>query len=166
MRRQPVPPELVHVDDHPTEEVSRLRARIRKGPPLDRVAAWTRRRNHTLWLRGHPSALPRLVAAPEALPAGASASGHDIIKVGRIETYLPASGAAQVARDLSLREVDAQSANAVIKVPPEVWPFDQEPGPVAVAIDLWETGDERSRRSARTLYQQALATHAPNTRAS
>jgi excisionase family DNA binding protein len=143
----------------PREQRSRLRSRLRLGPSLEQVAAWTRRRNRVLWLRGHPAALPRLLATAGALPTGASAGGHDLVDPGRVEIYLPDDQANPVMAELAFRPAARSSANAIVKIPQGLWPFDQEPGPTTVALDLWEAGDERSRSSARRLYRNALASN-------
>lgn len=137
-------------------ERSRLRARLRARPPVDQVAHWVRRRSEVLWLRGHPAALPRLLAFDGVVPAGASAPGQDIVDPGRVEVYLHKDDAARAMRKLALRPVARREANAVVKVPEGVWPFDEGPGRAAVALDLWEAGDERSRRTARGLYSSLL----------
>ncbi|MGP3982113.1 helix-turn-helix domain-containing protein [Streptomyces sp. KR80] len=137
-------------------ERSRLRARLRARPPVAQVAHWVRRRNEVLWLRGHPAALPRLLAFDGAVPAGASAPGQDIVDPSRVEVYLHRDDAARAMRKLALRPVARQDANAVVKVPQGVWPFYESPGRAVVALDLWEAGDERSRRTARKLYSSLL----------
>ncbi|AVZ74195.1 hypothetical protein SLUN_20535 [Streptomyces lunaelactis] len=142
-------------------ERSRLRARLRERPPIAQIGHWARRRNEVLWLRGHPSALPRLLAFEGAVPAGASAPGQDIVDPGQVEVYLRKDVAAGAIRKLALRPVPRREANAVVKVPREVWPFDDGPGRAAVALDLWDASDERSCRTARRLYSSALDARFP-----
>ncbi|MFD9221500.1 helix-turn-helix domain-containing protein [Streptomyces sp. NPDC060064] len=142
-------------------ERSRLRARLRARPSIAQVGHWVRRRNEVLWLRGHPAALPRLLAFEGAVPAGASAPGQDIVDPGQVEVYLRQDAAARAMRKLALRQVPRREANAVVKVPQEVWPFDDGPGRAAVALDLWDASDERSRRTARRLYSSVLDARFP-----
>jgi len=138
------------------DQRSRLRRRLRQRPSLERIASWTRRRNKVLWLRGHPAALPRLLTVPGAVPTGASADETDLVDLRRVEIYLPEDQAPDVIAALALRQADRGTANAVVKIPQGLWPFDQGPGPLALALDLWEAGDERSRRSAHRIYGDIL----------
>lgn len=142
-------------------ERSRLRARLAARPAIGQVVHWVRRRSTLLWLRGHPAALPRLLAFPGAIPAGASAPGHDIIDRGRVEVYLRRDAADRALRDLSLRPVPRREANALVRVPLDVWSFAAADRPAATALDLWESADERSRRTARRLYAAALTARFP-----
>jgi excisionase family DNA binding protein len=137
-------------------ERARLRARLRARPSVVQVAHWVRRRSEVLWLRGHSAALPRLLAFECAVPTGASAPGQDIVDPGRVEVYLRREDADRAARKLALRPVSRREANAVVKVPQGLWPFENGPGWAAVALDLWEAGDERSRRTAERLYSGLL----------
>lgn len=142
-------------------ERSRLRSRLRARPSIVQVGHWVRRRNEVLWLRGHPAALPRVLAFEGAMPAGASAPGQDIVDPGRVEVYMRQDDAADVTRKLALHQVPRREANVVVKVPQEVWPFDDGPGRAAVALDLWEAGEERSLRTARRLYSSLLDARFP-----
>jgi hypothetical protein len=90
------------------------------------------------------------------VPAGASAPGQDIVDPSRVEVYMHKDDVARAMRKLALRPVARREANAVVKVPQGVWPFDGGPGRAVVALDLWEAGDERSRRTARGLYASLL----------
>lgn len=139
-------------------ERSRLRARLRNEPPLNQIARLSRGRAHLHRLHVHPAALPRALAWEGAVPAGASAAGHDLVDVRRAELYLPAMALAPLSRALRARPADGD-ANLVVRVPAgDRWPFpDGKAGPVAVALDLWDAGDSRSRRAAEELYRRALA---------
>jgi excisionase family DNA binding protein len=138
---------------------SRLRARLRAGPSLEELARLGRRRAKPLYLRVHPGALPRALEWDGAVPAGASASGHDIVDPARVEIYLPGQAVGPMSRALRARPASPAEANLVVRVPAGPrWPFpDGKAGPVAVALDLWEAGDSRSRRAAERLYRAAHA---------
>lgn len=142
-------------------ERSRLRSRLRSRPSIEQVSHWVRRRSRVLWLRGHTAALPRLLAFEGAVPAGASAPGQDIVDPGRVEVYLRQDSAEQAIRKLALRSVSRQEANAVVKVPQGIWPFETGSARAKVALDLWEAGDERSRRTAHRLYSNLLDAQFP-----
>jgi excisionase family DNA binding protein len=142
-------------------ERSRLRSRLRSRPSIDQVSHWVRRRSRVMWLRGHTSALPRLLAFEGAVPTGASAPGQDLVDPGRVEVYLPQDCAEQAIRKLALRPVPRREANAVVKVPQGIWPFEAGPARAKVALDLWEAGDERSRRTALRLYSSLLDVRFP-----
>lgn len=141
-------------------ERSRLRARLREAPPPDQLARLCRGRSHVHHLHAHPGALSRAVAFPGALKTGASAGSHDVIDTRRVELYLPEAALADMRRDLRVGDAgEGSEANLIVRVPAvEPWPFpDGAVGPVAVALDLWEAGDSRSRLAADRLYRKALA---------
>ncbi|MEV8565914.1 helix-turn-helix domain-containing protein [Streptomyces sp. NPDC051322] len=142
-------------------ERSRLRSRLRSRPSIEQVSRWVRRRSRVLWLRGHTAALPRLLAFEGAVPTGASAPGQDIVDPRRVEVYLRQHCAEQAIRKLALRPVSRREANAVVKVPQGIWPFETGPARAKVALDLWEAGDERSRRTALRLYSSLLDVQFP-----
>jgi hypothetical protein len=59
--------------------------------------------------------------------------------------------------DFAARPASRSEANLVARVPSvESWPLSDKVGRLAVAFDLWEAGDARSRRAAERLYQSAL----------
>ncbi|MEZ0065023.1 excisionase family DNA binding protein [Streptacidiphilus sp. MAP12-20] len=143
------------------DERSRLRGKLRRHPDIAEVAGWCRRRSELLWLRGHSAAVPRLLAFPGARPTGASAGGHDVVDIGRVEVYLTSDDTDKAIRELALRPVTRSEANALIRVPHGQWPFYENVGRAVVALDLWESGDERSRRTARQIHGQLLNIHFP-----
>jgi hypothetical protein len=152
---------LLEMGDAPelsAPERSRLRARLREAPDLAQLARICRGRSHVHRLHVHPGALPRALAWEEAVPTGASAGGHDVVDVRGAELYLPAPAVGRMSRALRARPADGD-ANLVVRVPAAGrWPFQEgRAGPVAVALDLWEAGDSRSRRAAEELYRQALS---------
>ena len=139
-------------------ERSRLRARLREKPILEQIARLCRRRAQVHPLHVHPGALPRALAWEGAVTTGASAGGHDIIDPARVELYVPAAAMGALVRGLRAQPAGSD-ANLVVRVPAAArWPFpDGRAGPVAVALDLWDAGDSRSRRAAEKLYRAALA---------
>ncbi len=137
-------------------ERSRLRSRLRRQPSVDAVGNWVRKRSELHWLAGHRSALPKILDVPDALPTGVSAPGHDVIVINRTEIYLPGERFADLVSELLLDPSNPYAANILIRVPNGLWPFDNEVGAVAVAMDLWEAGDDRSRRAASLVYKKAL----------
>lgn len=140
-------------------ERSRLRVRLRSRPYLGELARLCRRRAMPLYLRVHPGALPRALAWAGVVPAGSSARGHDVVDPSRVEVYLPEQAVGPMSRALRARPASRAEANLMVRVPAGPrWPFsDGKAGPVAVAFDLWEAGDSRSRRAAERLYRAASA---------
>ncbi|HVW30995.1 MAG TPA: helix-turn-helix domain-containing protein [Acidimicrobiia bacterium] len=140
-------------------ERSRLRARMRAAPSLDQLARACRGRAHVHRLHVHPGALPRALAWPGAVPTGASAGGHDVVDARQGELYLPEADVVRLRKELRARPAGSDDANLVIRVPAGgLWPFpDGAAGPMAVALDLWDAGDSRSRRAAQRLYHRARA---------
>lgn len=137
-------------------ERSRLRGRLRLHPVIEVVGSWVRKRSELYWLAGHRSVLPKLLDVSDVLPTGVSAHGHDVIALGRVEAYLPAERFTEVVHDMLLDPSTPHAANVLIRIPNGLWPFDDEVGNVALAMDLWDAGDDRSRRAASLLYKKAL----------
>jgi hypothetical protein len=137
-------------------ERSRLRRRLRDEPTLRELADLARRRARTHRLRAHPGALPRALAWPGAVPTGASAPGTDLVEVALAELYLPADQVDALVNGLRPRPAGGD-ANLVVHTPAvDHWPFTSGAGPLTVALDLWEAGDARSRRSAQGLFTRVL----------
>ena len=139
-------------------ERSRLRRRLRADPKLEQVVVQARRRNVVHRLRVHPAALPRARNWPGAVASGASARGHDVIDLGVVEIYLSADEVESLVRKLHAWPAD-RDANLIVRVPAvRQWPFKGEvAGPVAVALDLWESGEPRSQRVAQQMWSRELA---------
>jgi hypothetical protein len=56
------------------------------------------------------------------------------------------------------------SPNLLVHVPAiDHWPFDERAGPVTVALDLWDAGDARSRRTATRMFTRTLTAHRAGT---
>lgn len=139
-------------------ERSRLRARLRQGPEISQIARVSRGRAEPHPLHVHPAALGRALSWDGAVATGASAGGHDVVDLAQVEIYLPAAALPVMAR--SLRAVPGKDdVNLLVRVPSlDAWPFPEgRAGPAAVALDLWEAGDSRSRRAAERLWRNSLA---------
>lgn len=138
-------------------ERSRLRARLRSHPKLAELARLARKRAVVHYFRVHPGVLPRVLAVPGVVPAGLSASGHDLVQPDKAEIYLPEDMLDVLVSDFAARPAPRSEANLIVRVPSvDVWPLQGEAGRLAVAFDLWEAGDVRSRRAAENLYLSVL----------
>lgn len=139
---------------------SRLRIRLRRQPSLSEVAGLTRSRARVEALRVHPAAIPRLLESESALRAGVSAPGHDVVAAGFAEVYVREEDVSTMKRQFQASTVPMSQANLLVRIPTlDPWPLTGEvAGPVAVAVDLWEWGDSRSRRAAQGIYRRELST--------
>src|SRR5438552_3509907 len=75
-----------------------------------------------------------------------------------VEIYLSADEVESLVRKLHAWPAD-RDANLIVRVPAvRQWPFEGEvAGPVAVALDLWESGEPRSQRVAQQMWSRELA---------
>lgn len=140
-------------------ERSRLRRRLRAEPSVEEVARWCRKRAETRGFLGHRSIVEQMLSWPTAIPTGASARGHDLIDLRSAELYLDSDEVDRVARELHLKPTNRSDANIIVHVPASsAWPFEgSEAGPVTIALDLFDSGDVRSRRAAVSLWQREFA---------
>lgn len=151
-RRKPI--------DLSAPERSRLRSRLRGQPELGALARLTRKRSETHRLHLHRGALGRALGWPGGAPTGTSARGHELVKADTVELYLPANSLGQLIRDLHAKPAFGAEVNLTVHVPAvEHWPFLTDAGTVTVAFDLWDAGDDRSRRTAASLFERALASY-------
>jgi hypothetical protein len=138
-------------------ERSRLRSRLKAHPKLGELARLARKRAAVHHFRVHPGVLPRVLAVPDVVPAGLSAQGHDLVHPDKVEIYLPENLLDVLVNEFAARPASRSEANLVAKVPSvSPWPMRREAGRLAVAFDLWEAGDVRSRRAAEKLYRSVL----------
>ncbi len=140
-------------------ERSRLRHRLRHHAELGPLVQLTRKRAETHRLHVHRGALVRASDWPGAVPTGTSAPGHDLVKTDSVDIYLPARALTKLLNVLRATEASGSEVNLIVRVPTvDRWPFlAAAAGPVTVALDLWEAGDDRSRRSAQTLFTRAMS---------
>ena len=135
-------------------ERSRARARLANGcgPILGRLGARAVRRS----FYAHPGVVSRLNEAPEVVRGGVSAGadlGVDIIAPGEMEGYARADDLAGLVRFALVEQTER--SNVVLRVVEDsVWPFrkgQDHAGRTAVAVDLLESDDPRSRRAGSDL---------------
>ena len=110
-------------------------------------------------LHGHPASLERLARDHRVVIAGAAAvagRSPDLVADDVIAVYVPDDSFSEVIDEYRLRRVPPSEANLEMRVPVAAWPFDSRlaPWPVAAA-DLLDRADERSVRSARSLFAAA-----------
>ena len=141
-------------------ERSRLRHRLRHHAELGPLVQLTRKRAETHRLHVHRGALVRARDWPGAVPTGTSAPGHDLVKTDSVEIYVPAMALSKLMNAVRAKDASGSEVNLIVRVPTvDRWPFLADAGPVTVAFDLWEAGDDRSRRSAQKLFTQAMSAH-------
>ena len=138
----------------------RVRQRLGAGPVSDSLAALAprlRNRAESVKLRAHPSDLRRLLDEPSLVRTGVSAAadvGADVVAADEVEAYVPADDLAPLREKFFLEE--SRKPNVLLRVVQPPWPFppDARVAPAtAVAIDLLDSTDERTRRAGRELLQ-------------
>lgn len=139
--------------------VSRHRVRQRAGAPLalDELAVLAARRAKPWRCHAHPSVVDELreagvasgLSAAEALGVGLGVRSGE-----HADVYLPSSRAQGLVDELALSPARGTQVNAIVRaVPEQSWRLDHRRiAPVlAVALDLAEHGDPRSREAAERL---------------
>lgn len=135
---------------------SQVRALMRGLPDAspDRWRAALRARSTVHECRAHPGVLPRMLADPRIVIAGAERAvraGLDLVAISAVPEFY-------------VREVDwpalvegyallprAGEPNVTVRIPRVVWPFDAaEPGPATLAADLVEADEPRARSAGAT----------------
>jgi excisionase family DNA binding protein len=138
-------------------ERSRLRARLRSHPKLSELARLARKRASVRRLRVHPGVLPRVLLIPGVVPAGVSAEGHDLVQPGMVEIYVPDKQFDKLVRDCAAKPASRSEANVIVRVPNvDFWPLGDHASRLAIAFDLWDAADARSRRAAERIYRAVL----------
>ena len=136
----------------------RVRQRLGHGPLADLLVALAprlRNRGKLLRLRAHPSDLARLANEPDLVRTGVSAAedvGADIVAPGVFEAYARATRLDSIRKHYLLQE--SSNPNGLLRVVNEPWPFPagaQTAPASAVALDLLDSPDERTRRAGRQL---------------
>lgn len=139
--------------------VSRHRVRQRAGRKLglDDLVALAARRAEPWRCRAHPSVVDELVGAGVASGlSAAEALGVGLgVRAGEhADVYLPRSRAQRLFDELALRLASGAQVNAVVRAVPEsAWRLAHRgmAPRLAVALDLVEYGDARSREAAEHL---------------
>jgi excisionase family DNA binding protein len=120
-----------------------------------------RRRARRHELRAHPSDLPRLRKEKGVLRSGASAADAydiDVVAPGVVEAYVSDSRLRELERKYSL--VPSERPNVVLHSLAENLARSENDvfaPPAAAAIDLIESGDQRSARAGRELLERLEA---------
>lgn len=136
----------------------RVRARVAAKSPselLRDLGPRLRRRGTLRRFRAHPADVPRLLAEPTIVRTGVSAAadyGADIVAPGVAEAYLPLRSLADLRRTYLLEP--ASNPNVLLRTVERIWPFPSAcmVAPMsAVALDLLDSDDERTRRAGREL---------------
>ena len=105
----------------------------------------------------HPSVLGSLQDAENVVPAGAHAArddGESLVPGSKADVYIAEADLSELVREFALEPSDRP--NAVVRALPEgLWPFVNQRMPLAaVAVDLAELPDARSRRIGRELIER------------
>ncbi|HLY87426.1 MAG TPA: helix-turn-helix domain-containing protein [Acetobacteraceae bacterium] len=136
----------------------RVRQKLGEGPLAAELAALAprlRRRGRLVHMRAHPSDLPRLLDEPDVVRTGISAAadvGADIVAPADLEAYAPAPRFDELRGRYFLEESNAP--NVWLRLIHEPWPFPsgtRVAPAAAVALDLLDSADERTRRAGREL---------------
>lgn len=138
---------------------SRIRRSLRLegiGPMRDRL----KRRAKALSFRSHPGEISYLLSDPKLVPSGISAAGAlglDLVSGAEVDGYIPENDLASLVRDHALRPVEAGGdGNVRLRVVPDAAWHLQRPAPpaAAVALDLLEDPDPRSKRAGEMLLRE------------
>lgn len=133
-------------------EWARLRSRAEQPQLLEPRALSARASVHHFY--GHPRLVENLRSEERVVLGGhhAAAKVPDaVVEVGHLDGYVRGRDLSSVVSQYALQPSSPGRANVRLRVPVGEWPFgDGRIAPAAVgAIDLLDSGDERSRRAAR-----------------
>jgi len=108
----------------------------------------------------HPGVLSSLQEADRVVPAGAHAArdhGERLVPGQEADVYVAEADVSKLVRDFALEPSD--QPNAIIRALPDgLWPFvDRRMALAAVAVDLAELPDARSRRIGQELIEHLSA---------
>lgn len=138
---------------------SELRHHLQPRSPAHLVAS-VRRRAKLHPLRVHPGDLRRLRVSERLILSGASAASEyrlDLHAPGVVEAYVSAQNLRELAGDFAF--APSEAANVLLRSVDASWPFDEglrlAPA-AAVAVDLLEAQDERSRAAGHELLERLL----------
>ena len=145
------PPSLSAYERH------RALKRLQKGLP--NIAALLSERADRRTFYAHPADVDRIIAMPGVVKTAASAAEEhsiDLVGPGPAEAYVTETTLGQIALGHHMEE-RSERPNLVLRVMGDAhWPFPDgaEVAPRAVAaVDLLESGDERTRRAGRELLE-------------
>jgi hypothetical protein len=141
---------------------ARLRRRLARFP-LDVQLPKLRRRAEAHYYQVPASTHSRIAADPVLARSGVSAGADypmDIRAPHVLEAYVPKSRLADLEFRLALAESDEPGANLILRGVPEFWPLEgRKVAPkAAVAADLIESRDERTRRAGQSLLAELTPT--------
>ncbi len=134
-------------------ERSRIKCRLREQSLLD-LAQRLRSRARMHRFRCHPSDLKRIEAESTLVLSGASATdvwGIDLIVPDAVQAYVKESDHKILVKKYGLKQ--SSSGSVFLSVPVGIWPFPKNSRVAphaAVALDLVESSDPRSRRAGWT----------------
>ena len=140
---------------------SRLRGRIREGP-TERILPRLRRRARVEYFRAGPSALRTIAALEGFVASGVSAADRyeaSVVARDQVDGYVREAQLRDARYRLALDPADETQANVILRVSPlraalhgrKVAP------PAAVAVDLMESADQRTRRAGIELAERLRA---------
>lgn len=134
---------------------SRAKKRLRSG--LEPLAGRLSSRARSHWFYAHPAVQPEMLAHPGVVASGVSALREhrvDLVVGDQSEAYVRASQVGELADRFAL-DPDSDRPNVRLRVVgDDNWPFDvgqRVASAPVVAVDLLDSDDERSQRSAREL---------------
>ena len=137
---------------------SRVRARLADGP-VEQLLPRLRRRARVHYLRARPAALKKIRSAKGFIPSGVSAADvydAEILAPEQVEGYISARHLNELRYRLALESVDPPEANVVLRVAefPRALKGRRIAPPGAVAVDLMDSPDQRSRRAGVRLAER------------
>jgi len=135
-------------------ELSRLRRRLREDG-IEKLAPRLWKRALQKQLRAHPALLPKLREDPRLFPSGVSVAAEheiEIVAPNQFEAYVANEDLEEVVDDNNLEA--SRNPNVFLHVAHSNWIrscANNAMGPAVAALDLFEAGDEKSRRAGREL---------------
>lgn len=144
---------------------SRLRARLADGP-VEHLLPRLRRRARVHYLRAGPAALKNIRGAQGFIPSGVSAAdayGAEILAPEHVEGYISDRQLKELRYRLALDSVDPPAANVVLRVGefPVALKGRRIAPPGAVAVDLMDAPDQRSKRAGMRLAERLRRDRSP-----
>lgn len=140
---------------------SRLRARLRR-EDVTRTLPRLRRRAVPHYLRASPSSLPAIAASPGLMVTGVSAARQvdaPLVARDQLDAYVPERVMRGIVYRFALEAASPALANVILRIPSFAPPLrDRAVAPAgAVAVDLLESPDQRTRRAGEHLAERLRA---------